>query len=808
VLSYTNVYPTPSNQQRTISPHLFRIDDTITMWNFQQLRAATLYRNLFHKHIKRLFRHGALSGKPKQRLSYIPDRVHSNAASTSAKPRKEFVPSLRQQAVVQACRTQNVVVSARPGTGKTATAEAIVAAYPDEQNTILLYNKGLQIDTAARLEKYSNVSSSTFHGMARQLFGIVVPNDTVLRALRENGDVPVWSGKLYQRIILDELQDCTDNIFWLICSFISAVTNACQGIVPQIVVLGDERQAIYGFQGADPRYLSLAPSILATLSPYPWVHRTLSESFRLTFENSAFVNKAFLGGEEYIVGSRTGPRPIYLHANMFDPRRIANYLLPFIHKYGAEQTAFLAPSVRRNPPLQQLINHLSERHGILVAEPQSDDSPLDDDVLRGKVCLCTYHQFKGKERNLVIIYGIDEGYFDFHARDLPDNLCPNTTFVALTRVREQLIVLQANVNHLMPFIDMEELHNTADVIELGELGGLPMPGESGRPLELGLLLPASVAVSDLSRHVLNETLENICTKYLQINKIAERLPIWQHIQAPTIVSTNSDPGKKHYEAVSDINGLAVVAHYEYTSFGSLSTLQKTGVSAFKKLTNETARAVWLCREACEYAAEVSGYKPRLLQMKDHDFKWLVSDLAEATHRLKAQFQEDADLDFEVSLKEENFKMDNAFGDKPQRTSVYGRADIIHYEHSPTNRSEQKQGKRALEHQDSDNVSIWEIKFVSQLSLEHVIQVCTYAYLWCTQHKRQSPPHIFLFNVRDGEKLEIVPRDGVPSLRKVVEEVLIAKYTTEKTLTTEEFLEKCAKTAAEVKRNCAKASRAA
>ncbi|PVH93807.1 hypothetical protein DM02DRAFT_732890 [Periconia macrospinosa] len=140
--------------------------------------------------------------KPKQRLPYIPDRVYKTVTSTSAKRRKELVPSVGQQADVQTCRTHKVIVSTCPGTGKTATAEAIVAAYPNELNTILLYNKDVQIDT---LEKYSNADSYTFHAMAGQLFGTVVPNDTVLRALREKGDTPVWTGKLYQRIILDEL---------------------------------------------------------------------------------------------------------------------------------------------------------------------------------------------------------------------------------------------------------------------------------------------------------------------------------------------------------------------------------------------------------------------------------------------------------------------------------------------------------------------------------------------------------------------------------------------------------------------------
>lgn len=59
------------------------------------------------------------------------------------------------------------------------------------------------------------------------------------------------------------------------------------------------------------------------------------------------------------------------------------------------------------------------------------------------------------------------------------------------------------------------------------------------------------------------------------------------------------------------------------------------------------------------------------------------------------------------------------------------------------------------------------------------------------------PRIILFNVRDGEKWEILPKGGAASLRNVVEEVLRTKYSTRGTLTADEFLKKCAEMNAEV-----------
>ncbi|KAJ0103723.1 p-loop containing nucleoside triphosphate hydrolase protein [Diaporthe amygdali] len=188
-------------------------------------------------------------------------------ATAPAPARSPRVPSAEQQAIVRLSRIQNVVVSARPGAGKTATAELIVAANPNRPIAVITYSKRLQLETTRRLGDHPACDVYTFHGMAGRLFSTVVHNDSALLAFRKQAAPPVWTGEPYEIIILDELQDCTDNLFWLACTFISSVTRAAWGRMPRIVALGDERQAIYDFKGADGRFLSLAPSILATLSP-------------------------------------------------------------------------------------------------------------------------------------------------------------------------------------------------------------------------------------------------------------------------------------------------------------------------------------------------------------------------------------------------------------------------------------------------------------------------------------------------------------------------------------------------------------
>lgn len=736
----------------------------------------------------------------------------------SAPARGLHTASAEQQAIIGLSRTQNVVVSARPGAGKTATAELIIAANPDWPIAIITYSKRLQLETARRLENHPACDVFTFHGMAGRLFSSIVRDDSALLAFRKRAAPPVWIGEPYKMIILDELQDCTDNLLWLVCAFISSVTRAAGGKAPRLIALGDERQAIYNFKGADGRYLSLAPSILATLSPHSWTQLPLSKSFRLSHETSAFVNKVFLGGEKYIAGTHHGPKPLYVHGDVFDIKNMARHLVPLIRKYGPANTAILAPFLRANRPLSSFTNHLSGSYDLPVAVAISDEVSLDEDVVAGKISVSTIHQFKGNERNLVIVYGVDAGYFNFMGRDLPDDQCPNSIFVALTRARKQLVVIHDHHQQPMPFINEDQLHQTAQYLNFSE-AEMQNPATVGRPAQSGLFLPRNVFASTAARHVPDEILDAICKTHLDINVAAPPLPESLHIAAPDKVLTNA--AKQHWEAVSDLNGLAVVAAHELARLGTLTTL---GSYTDKPLpvipSGPQARAAWLCREACRYEAEVSGYKSRHIQMQAHDFDWLGDYLEAARNRLVEQFEGAGRLEFEVTLREPKLQVAGEAGsDRKQATCLSGRADIVRYDHSlgvvsqdkvggklaPT-RMRKKKAKRSATTSrpgDGEVVSIWEIKLVAELLLEHALQACIYAYLWAHHRQRdqefnESPlPRIILFNIRDGERWEIVPKEGAVSLRSVVEELLRAKYTTRGISTTEEFVEKCAKTSAEV-----------
>jgi hypothetical protein len=237
------------------------------------------------------------------------------------KRKHSFKPSREQQAIAELCSTKNVLVSARPGSGKTATAEAIVAAHPDKRVAVLTYSKRLQLETYQRLRTYSNCEVFTFHAMAGLLFGTLVRNNAILVEQRKKvlnrSELPQWDPEPFDIIVLDEFQDCTELLFWLANCFILANDRKMGGQSARLVVLGDEKQSIYGFRGADDRYLTLAPELLGPLNRYPFVKAQLSQSFRLSIQSVRFINNTFLGGESYITSSKPGPKPIVIRCHLW-----------------------------------------------------------------------------------------------------------------------------------------------------------------------------------------------------------------------------------------------------------------------------------------------------------------------------------------------------------------------------------------------------------------------------------------------------------------------------------------------------------
>ena len=58
--------------------------------------------------------------------------------------------------------------------------------------------------------------------------------------------------------------------------------------------------------------------------------------------------------------------------------------------------------------------------------------------LKGKIVFSTFHQSKGRERKVVLVFNFDQSYFKYYGKELDPNVCPNELYVATTRAQEHL----------------------------------------------------------------------------------------------------------------------------------------------------------------------------------------------------------------------------------------------------------------------------------------------------------------------------------------------------------------------------------
>lgn len=612
--------------------------------------------------------------------------------------------------------------------------------------------------------------------MAGYLRGKLVPNDVELlewrRETRRDNQLPPWKRVPFDIIVLDEFQDCTEVLFWLICCSIRANQLASGGQPPRLVVLGDERQSIFRFRGADARYLTCAPDLLSPLSPYSWDIIPLDQSFRLSRNTVGLINDGFLGGQQVVTSSKEGPKPILIQCDPFESPALVKELLPLIDQYGAHNTAILAPSVPRNWPLRQCVNQLAAKHHIPIAVSTNDEIALNDKVIQGKMCVSTFHQFKGVERPLVIVLGVDASYFRYYARHLPCDKCPNEVFVALTRASEQLVLVHNHAEEHMPFVSVEALHEKADVINLESRK------KAVKRHETPSNLPPEMGVRNMTRHMRAELSIEMVADYLVIEKLNQD----EELKFPEMVLSN--PKRGHYEAVSDLNGLVAVAACEFGLAGTFETLkidQKPTELGLVPPSSSQEYVAYFYQRACSYEGKQSGYRPRGIQLKNHKFKAIKPDtLARAQNRLREQLEQMKDSAAEIRFEhqvEEEFTIDD------NKIVLRGKADAVGI--SPS----LKDGGREIV------TFLVEAKLVSSLCLEHAVQASIYAYL--SSSGSEEVPHTILYNVRNGEKWLITPRHGREGLRSMIEAIMRDKMRNPSEMSDDEFDRKCEETRQEV-----------
>lgn len=410
-----------------------------------------------------------------------------------------FYPSEEQLTIINdLVAKKNVSVNAVAGSGKTTLVLMLGAVLESLNKKVLhlTYNTILSKENEAKVKKMKLdhvINSRTLHSYALKVskdngitYDTFMMNDPNLEILLKHDFV---IKDHFDYLILDETQDLNE----IQVLFLKQAYNKMQqeGHAPTILVIGDHKQAIYGFIGASKYFLTDIDQFLGIES----IKRTISHSFRLPSNVAEIINKAFIHDEtSNIIGkNEQGKLIISDLKNNKSPEldlitQICNYVDEIQRTQNASDEDFFILAFSLNEPVfnnKLSLHYLSQElinRGHKVYYPTNDDKQLKEKELKNKIVFSTVHQVKGRERKYVIFpfFNLIKYYQwlkEPHLQTQIIKTIPNLHYVAITRsLKELWLNMDSRMitkdsfpplggsSNLMPYIDYHTLFNSKDVV--------------------------------------------------------------------------------------------------------------------------------------------------------------------------------------------------------------------------------------------------------------------------------------------------------------------------------------------------------
>lgn len=641
-------------------------------------------------------------------------------------------PSDEQRLVIEALRENNVVVNSVAGSGKTTTVMFIAKQYTKSQILLLTYNTILAKETRERLsnENIKNVTVYTYHAFAGRTYGRICANDVhmqeIITELRDPHHFVNPATPRYSVVILDEVQDMTPTYYEFIMLYLR------DHPAKRYCIVGDVNQNIYEFNRADSRFLSYADKLF-DFNDLPFKLCKLSTSYRVTSQIANFINRVYLKNNR-IRAIKEGPPVNYiLHDNYQAAAFYDKYMVPILAKYNSEDVFILAPSIRDKSPIAVLANYISDHKKTNIYIPNSDTEPFDEDAARNKIAFSSFHQSKGRERKCAIIYGVDASYIKYYTKGLIPTKCPNAIYVALTRAKELLVIVHSNQYDFLPFSNPFVLTEVANCIKtttktiIREVS--PMPPK----------VPDSV--TGLLRHHPSDIIAE-CDKMILG---------WQTktFGGDAINMQTKIQFGNNVEMVGDVIGTAVVLYYEFMRTGTCSVIDYYKNAKTKSLRYNFHDTITkysdrgdIVREivhlAIHHISSVSGYTYKKTQISNLD--WIEVDMFNQTNERIQALNLGRDVEFEKHIKYTSDKI-----------IICGATDII----------------------DHTNKIVYELKFVSELTDIHRLQLAVYGAALCALDPKYRDYKYCLYNIRVGQMLTL---NGLENFGEILRALINSKLT--------------------------------
>jgi len=667
-----------------------------------------------------------------------------------------IIPSDEQKKIISAISSnENVLADCVAGSGKTTTALLIADAFPNKKILLTTFSSRLKTDgrEKAKALNLKNITVHSYHSLCRKYYITSHTDQEIIKVVKQSYSTKERIEN-YDLIILDETQDMKYLYFYFIRKFI----YDCKTI-SQMVILGDKNQTIFKFLGSDPRFLTLSNEIWNK----NFTKLNLDISYRVKSSNAFFINEVMLGVDR-IKPHKEGLPVAY---SVCDSYKIGPFLADYIQSEIAKRSIrpddvfILASSLKSSEndkydkPIKSFERHLVFRN-LPVFYPSSEDQELSDETCVNKIVFSTFHQSKGRERKLVIIFGFDESYFKYFAKTDDPKICPELLYVACTRAKDQLILLHDAKNRPLPFLKMG----------IGKLKEQPYINFQGFEectfidKKVEDKKPPPVSVTDLVKFLKphnRERLQDIVDNIM----ILETEP-YIEINIPSIVNT---------EEVADINGVSIAAMYEAND--KISTVEKyvrTNSEAyfdfhislkyhFTSLPSEIKTIEDFIKLTIIYITSTDNIHNRLKQIIKYD--WLSPKVVKSCHEIMAKhIGKDAMYEKELRCV---YELRHDIG----KIVVVGRLDV------------------------EDERYVIELKCTSQLTLEHKLQLIVYC--WLLNHLEPGFRKGFkLLNIRTGEVWILNENYKIETIDMILDILIDNKYGLDKVITDQNFIDDCSK----------------
>ena len=672
--------------------------------------------------------------------------------------------SEEQQRIIDSCKNKsNLIVDAVAGSGKTTTLLGIAEACPTDLILAILYNRSLKEETRQKAldQGLQCLEVHNYHALARKYYNSDTINDNgILRVLSQNSP-PIKQLPKWTRIIIDEVQDMTPKFY----NFISKVIADLNNPNLRITVMGDRFQSIYAYQSADARYLTLMDRLFVGISG-EWVNAKLSTSYRCSASICSFINNCLLGYERMIPANQGLSSPVkYVYGSPFDAHHM---IIPMINDYFAkgykpEDIFILSKSVKvkgRVTPLRILENSLvKEEIPVHVSNDEEVDTNSSNNPMAGKVVITTFHKSKGLEREIVIVYNFDDSYYMGNDEDDDISSLASPLYVGLTRAKKYLCVIHSSKSAPLSYFKHPP-PNTNYLKFISTKGNTMSKLPDTIAPERQQTHSRIFTVTELTDYVVSEVLVQ-ARDLLTIETIEEAQ---EKIPMTSFFTT----GPNSSESVSDLNGIAIPALYEWRSKNSMrimnleeETFRQENSTKFQERYNilkqqeEEPTMSTVLEVANIFSAIYSGYHYKVAQIKSYN--WLNTEDVEPCMNILERHLGTSDTQYEVNLPEQILN--------GTTYTIRGRVDAY---------SEKK--KR-----------LWEIKCTDSLDYAHEIQLMVYAWIFCkTYPSKFKEIEFHLLNIRTSECLRISASED--KLNELVHMLIAEKTRSKLNYTDDEFIE--------------------